>query len=617
MLAFQRALDVTSHNIANANTPGYSRQVAHFSARLGSGSGAGYIGGGTQISSIKRAYDDLKGQQLQSSTTGFTRLNTLTNLASRIDSLMADADTGLNRGLQSYFGAMQDVANDPTSIPTRQAVLGAADTLTSRFQSLDGQLDEVENEINGRLRLAVDDVNRLASAIADVNNKIALANGTGNSPNDLLDERDQLVLELSSQVSVTTLVQDDNTMSVFIGSGQSLVLGGEARQLGVVGSEFDATSLEVVYQSRAGSTALDTGSTGGNLGGLLEFRGRILQSARQSLGLTATAVSNRLNEQSASGMDLRGALGSDLFSISPPTVLPSFNNTGSGTASVSVADLGALSGSDYLLEFDGVNYTLTDKATNTAVAMSGSGSAIDPFVADGLSIVVAGAPAAGDRMLLHSTANAAGSIQSVVTDPQALALAAPTRSSASLANLGNAAISGTTVADPTDPLFLSTSVVEFTSANTYSINGAGSFAFVDGDPVTVNGSTFVLSGAPSVGDQFTIEANFGASGDNSNGLLLAGVQAERVLSGGTISINENYGRLVSEVGSTTRQLQSNLDAQSVLRTNAEESLISNSGVNLDEEAANLIRYQQAYQAVAQVVSVASTLFDTLLAATRR
>jgi len=617
MRAFQRALDVTSHNIANVNTPGYSRQVVNFTARPGTGTGVGYVGSGTQVSSIERIYDALQIEQLQISTTGYSRFNTMSNLSSRIDVLLADPGTGLSAGLQSYYNAMQDLTNDPSSIPTRQAVIGEAQGLAFRFQSLDGQLDDLEGEVNARLELAVKDINRIATSIAAVNEKIALTRGSSSSPSDLLDERDNLVLQLSAQVSVTTSVQDDGTLSVFIGSGQSLVLGGEARQLGITGAEFDLSRATITYQGATGNTVLDTHSTGGNLGGLLDFRSRILDPARQSLGQTAIAFAATINSQHAAGMDLRGNLGGDLFSVDPPTISTSSNNTGSGTATASISDLAALTGVDYVLEFDGSAYSLTRTDLNTSVTLTGAGTPADPFLGDGISIVVAGAPAAGDRLLIRSSHGAAGSIQSIVTDPQVIAVAAPTRSSASLGNTGNANVSFAAVVDASNPALLTSSVIEFTGPATYSINGAGSFPYVDGSPIVINGSSIEISGQPAVGDQFTVEANYGAFGDNANGLLMANTQSVGILDGGAISINESYSRLVSSVGSTTYQAKAGLEAQGVVLKNAEDAVLSTSAVNLDEEAANLIRYQQAYQAVAQVVAVASTLFDSLLNATRR
>lgn len=617
MAAFQRALEVTSHNIANANTPGYSRQVAEFTTRAGFGSGNGFIGSGTQISTVKRIYDAMLGEQLRTSTTGLTRFDTIAGLAGRLDSLLADPNTGLNEGLQSFFNAVQDLANDPASIPTRQALLGEAEGLAGRFRSLDTRLDEVENEVNGRIQLAVTDINRLAEAIADVNDKIALTAGIGQPPNDLLDERDRLVLKLGEQVSVTTAIQDDGAMNVFIGSGQSLVVGTNVRSLSVQGSEFDPTRAIVAYEGTAGSTPLDTSLTGGTLGGLLEFRSSLLDPARQALGQTALAFADRFNEQHQSGMDLRGNLGGDFFSISDPLSLYSSNNAGTGTAAATVADTTALTGADYILDFDGANYTLTRADNNQPVTLTGSGTAADPFLADGIAIEVAGAPAAGDRVLIRTAAGLAGSIRTTVTDPQAVAMASPTRSAVDLGNTGDASITAARVVDRTDPNLLTSAVIEFTGPATYSINGAGSFAWTDGAPIVINGTEVSISGAPAVGDRFTIDANFGGSGDNSNGLALAEIQSVGVLEGGTISVNENYGRLVSTVGATTRQVQANLDAQTVLVSNAQDEVLATSAVNLDEEAAKLVRYQQAYQAVARVVSVASTLFDTLIDATRR
>jgi flagellar hook-associated protein 1 FlgK len=618
MLAFQRALDMTGHNIANANTPGYSRQVAEFSSRPGQNVGNGYIGAGTQISTIKRIYDTMLGQQLQTSTSGHARFATMNTLASRLDSLLADANTGLSGGFQSFFGALQDVTNDPSSTPARQALLSDANGLAQRFHSIDQRLNETGAEVNQRISLAVNDINRIAVSIAEVNEQIARARGrSAQPPNDLLDRRDQLVRDLASQVSVSTALQDDGTMSVFIGSGQTLVIGQEAKQLTVRGSEFDPTRLEVRFQGTSGNVPLDSSLTGGTLGGLLDFRRQVLEPAQQSLGQTAIALTNSFNEQHRAGMDMRGALGGDFFAIDSPSILHSASNTGSGTAAATVADLGAFTGEDYILQFDGASYSLLRASDNQPVAMTGSGTPADPFLAGGLSITVGGAAAVGDRIMIRGAHDAAGSVRTLISDPQAIAMAAPTRTSISLGNIGDATVSPATVVDHNDPALLTTSVIEFINPTTYTINGAGSFTYTDSASIVINGSQLSLQGSPQTGDQFTLEPNFGATGDNSNGLLLADVQSAGLLDGGTVSINANYTQLVAGVGGTTRQIQANFEAQSVVLANVESAQLTNSGVNLDEEAANLIRYQQAYQAAAQVVSVARTLFDSLLNATRR
>jgi flagellar hook-associated protein 1 FlgK len=618
LLAFQRAIEMTGHNIANANTPGYSRQVAEFTARDGQSLGNGYIGAGTQVSTIKRIYDQMLGEQLRTSTTGQARFSVLNSLATRVDNLLADPDTGLNTGLQGFFNSVQDLANDPASIPARQAMLGEAQGVVQRFTALQGRLTEIGREVNGRVGETVAEVNQLASAIADVNDKIVLAQGrTGQPPNDLLDRRDLLVRELAQHVSVTTAGQDDGSLNVFIASGQPLVAGTEARQLGVRGSEFDPTRAEVVYVGASGQGKLDGGHLGGALGGLLDFRSQILDPTRQSLGETALALTMRFNDQHASGIDLTGTLGADFFGIDGPSVSHSSANTGSGTAVANVSDIAALTGTDYILTYDGADYALLDAATGQSVAMSGDGSVADPFVAGGLSVTVGGAPAAGDRILVSAAGGAAGSIRTMISDPRAVAMASPVRTESSTTNTGSATVSPAEVIDRTDPNLLATSVVEFITPDTYSIDGAGAFAYTSGQDIALNGVTFSLSGTPATGDQFTVEANLGASGDNSNGLKLADIQTVGILDGGTVSINENYGQLVAAVGGATHQIKSNLEAQNVILANAEDTLLATSGVNLDEEAANLLRYQQAYHAAAQVVSVANSLFDSLLAATRR
>ncbi len=618
LLAFRRAIEMTGHNIANANTPGYSRQVAEFVTREGQSFGNGYIGGGTQITTVKRVFDEFLGEQLRSSITGQARFSTLDSLATRIDNLLADPDAGLNAGLQKFFNALQDVANDPASVPARQALLGEAQSLAQRFQSLDARLDALGDEVNSRIGESVDAVNQLSAAIAALNGDIVAArNGTGQPPNDLLDQRDRLVRELSAQVAVTPVPQEDGSLSIFIASGLSLVVGSNSAELGVRGSEFDPTRAEVVYRGAAGEMPLGRGISGGVLGGLFDFRTQFLEQADRTLGEAAQALAFEFNQRHAAGMTPSGARGGDFFGVSPPAVLYSGANTGSASAAVTVRDTATLDGADLVLAFDGASWALQDAATGQAVTMSGSGTAADPFTAAGLAITVSGAAAAGDRMLIRPAAGAAGTFAATLSDPHALAMAAPVRAAGAIDNLGSATIGNLTVTDPDDPNLLATSVIEFTGPGTYSINGAGAFAYTSGDPIVVNGVTFSISGEPAAGDRFTLEANLGASGDNRNGLRLAAIQTAGVLDGGSVSIGDRYGQLVAAVGSATQQVKANLDAQNVILANAEDAQLSHSGVNLDEEAANLMRYQQAYQAAAQVVSVARSLFDTLLGATGR
>ena len=618
MLSYQRALNVVGHNIANVNTPGYSRQVTEFASRPGQATGAGFIGSGVQITTIKRIYDNLLGQQLQTSITGQARLATLGLFASRIDGLLANPETGLSPSIQSFFNSLQDLANDPASLSARQVLLGEAEGFVQRLQAIDGRFREIDAEVNGRLQQSVADINRLATSIAKINNEVVLARGrTGQPPNDLLDQRDGLIRELSGLIGISTTPQDDGAINVFIGTGQSLVVGTQSNTLAVTNNEFDPSRFDVVYRTSGGDSPLDTSLAGGAIGGLLEFRENILDPARQALGETAVALATAFNAQHASGMDLRGALGGDFFALSPTSVLPSSNNAGTGAITASITDVGALAGTEYALEFDGAVYSLRDLKSGQLVAMTGSGTVPDPFLAGGLSIVTSGAPAAGDRFMLRPARDVAAGLSVAVSDVQSIAMAVPTRTLGGSSNIGDAAISAPQIVDSGDAGLLATSVIQFTGANTYSINGAGAFAYTSGEPIVINGSQFTISGVPEIGDQFTLEANTGGFGDNGNGLLLGQIQTQGLLQGGTVSVNDNYGRLIATVGARTSQIHNNLRAQNVILANIEDEVSSKSGVNLDEEAARLIQFQQAYQALAQIVSVASTLFDTLLDAVRR
>ncbi len=618
MRSFQRVLDVTGHNIANANTPGYSRQIAELSSLPGQSSGAGFIGSGVKVSTVRRVYDSLLADQLRSAVTTHNHLDAMHSLGGQLDSLLANPETGLSPSLQSFFSSVQDAAGNPASLPARQAMLGESEGLVRHFQSLDTQLRRFEDDINGRLQQVTTDVNRLASSIAAINDEIVLAQGrTGQPPNDLLDQRDSLINELASQISVATVPQDDGAINLFVGSGQTLVIGAEAHSLAVRGNEFDPTRLEVVYRSSGGDVPFADGAIGGAIGGLLESRSLLIDPARRTLGETALALAMQFNEQHASGFTLRGAMGGEYFGIGDATVLSSSGNTGNAAVTATVSDVSALAEADYILSYDGAAFSLSNAATGEIVPMSGSGDSLDPFLAEGLRIAFGGTPVAGDRFLISGSRNAVADLTVSVADVQDIALAGATRTATSSSNIGNAEIGPSEVVDRNDPQLLSSSVIEFLDANTYSVNGSGAFAYQSGEPIVVNGSQFAITGSPAAGDQFTIEANAGGTGDNRNGRLLADIQTQGVLQGGTIGVSENYGRLIADVGSTTRHVQASLDAQGVILSNVEDTIASKSGVNLDEEAARLLQFQQAYQAVAQVVAITSTLFDTLIAAVRR
>ena len=624
LTAMQRALATTSNNIANVNTDGYSRQRVEFATRMPELTGSGYIGTGVDASAVRRIFDGFVQNRVNSSTSTYQREQAYLELATQVDDLLADSEAGLSTGLQSFFDSVQQLANDPTSTANRQVMLTESEVLVDRFHYLDQRLTDLNDTVNSQLRGYVGEINNLADSIAKLNVEIVreYARGSGQPPNDLLDQRDTLVTKLSEFVKVNTLEQDDGALNVFIGSGQTLVVGADTAHLSVQALGTDLERLDIAYQQANGSPVAVTDLiSGGKLGGVLAFRDQVLDPSRNALGRIAVGMATAFNELHRQGMTLDGQVNTDFFVVPQPTVYP--QGTNASTLAVDFADVGQLTTEDYELRYDGTNWALTRLSDGQGVTLSGTGTAADPFLADGLSLVVSGAPAAGDYYLIRPTQMAAQDIGVAVDNVRDIAAAGAVYAEASAANLGDATISPAQVLDPSDPNLLTSVSLVFDSPTTYQINGAGpSIAFTSGGDIDLNGWRVQIEGNPQTGDSFTLRSNAGGVGDNRNALALSELQNTFTLEAGaagnpTATFAGAYEKLVAKVGTNTQAAQYNADAQESLLQQAQAQRESISGVNLDEEAANLLRFQQAYQAAAQMVSVADTLFQTLLSAVRR
>lgn len=615
LLAYRRALDTVSNNIANANTEGYSRQRVELVSRPGEGAGYGFIGSGVDVATVRRLGDSLISARMQSDASAYSRLEVFANYASRIDSLLSDADAGLNKPLQAFYDAANALAQNPTSTAARQSLIGTADTLATRFGDLQSQLDTMDAEIDQRLRTTVDEINTLTRGIADLNLKIAQGYGEfGQPPNDLLDQRDQLLQQLSSKVGITTVAQNDGSVNVFAASGQALVLGKQSTDLGVTADAYASGRLDITYGN---GTRVTSQIGGGALGGLLDVRREVIDPARNELGRLAVAVAQTVNDQHAQGMDSYGDLGGAFFTEPQGAAFAAVGNTGGAQIMVGFSDAGQLGDGDYQLSYDGSAWSLTDARTGQAVALSGTGTPADPLVGAGLELTVSATANAGDRYLLRPTVGAAGTLSVAISDPARIAAASPLRVSANVANTGTAIAATPVISDVTDPGLLDGVDITFIDANTYQIDGSGSYSYTSGTPISVNGWSLSLTGTPAAGDRFTVSAAGANNGDNSNAKALAGLGSLGVLDGGRSSVQQAHAALVADAGLTAQQAGLRLDAQAAVsnRTFAEREAAA--GVNLDEEAADLIRFQQAYQAAARVIQVADTLFQTLLQAAGR
>ncbi|MBC3886108.1 flagellar hook-associated protein FlgK [Undibacterium griseum] len=737
LAAAQTGISTVGHNIANASTPGYNRQVVLQTANAPQILGGSYVGQGVSVSQIQRQYDTFIGQQVNAAQTSKNQADSYLSQIQQINNLVADSTAGVTPALQDFFKSVQNLSSSPNGTAgaaARQAILSSAQALGGRFNSLQTRLDQIRTGINGQIESAVSAINTYATQLSDLNETIARSQSTtGSPPNDLLDQRDQLVTELSKYTKVTVVPQDSK-YNVFIGNGQPIVIGGVVNQLQTSKSTTDPSRTEVSYTTNGTAIQVaENGLPGGILGGLFDFRSNTLDPAQNAIGRVALGIASNFNDQHALGLDLNGQVGGKFFTIPQPVATPSTSNTSNALPTASITNVSALTTSDYRLQVTSPgNYRVirvSDGQVTTATSQ--------PITVDGVSMQFpqppATQPAAGDEYMIRPTSAAAAGFGVYINDPSKVAASAPMTSSAPTTNTGNGKISAGTLDSPvaaastsagatigpvstdntysgaplTAPATLTfaapantlsgfpanatvtvkaggvttnyapPATVPYTSGATISFSGM-SFVIANGTAAPANGDTFTLSpsipvatskltfnapantltgfptnanvtvtnpntassttypagtavpyvsgatysfsgtsfnisGTPTNGDVFNISPNVAGTGDNRNSLLLAGIQTQNNLIGGTTTIQGAYAQFVSQVGNKTHELQITSASETTTLKNATDIQQSVSGVNLDEEAANLLKYQQAYQAAGKLMQVASQLFETLLA----
>lgn len=629
--AAQIGLATTEHNIANANTDGFNRQVIETATRIPQLYGSGYIGQGTDVVTIKRIYNEFLAGQILSEQSYASHLDSYYAEIKQIDNILADPNAGLSPALQDFFNSVNNVSSTPGSVPARQAMLSSAQSLATRFQTLNQRLVDINNDINNQIGYSVTTINAYARQIAALNQDIVVAqNATGQPPNDLLDKRDQLVFELNKEVKASIVKESDGSYNVFIGNGQSLVVGMQSFNLQTVQSLTDPRRLDVAYSGSTPGTFIrmqQSSLQGGKLGGLIEFRTNTLDNTQNALGHVAIGLAGLFNDQHQLGQDLNGALGGNFFKLGAPSVAPSTNNTLNGSTAVvsaSIVDYAALTGSDYSLQYNGASgYTLTRLSDNTVTTYTAL-----PQTVDGFTISSTAGGIAGDVYLIRPTVNGARDFAVSISDTSKIAAAAPIRTATPLTNFGTGKISDGAV-NPTpvtpDPAHPATDLnlqqpvtITFTSPTTFDVTGTGlglpatGIAYTPGADISYNGWTVQITGEPATGDMFTVGPNTGATVDNRNALLLAGLQTQNTLLGNTASFQGTYSRLVSQIGNKTRELDITSQAQTSMLNLSIREHQSISGVNLDEEAANMLRYQRVYQAAGKALQIADSVFDTIL-----
>ncbi|WP_313476769.1 flagellar hook-associated protein FlgK [Stutzerimonas kunmingensis] len=658
--ASKTQLSITGHNITNVNTPGYSRQDASQATRSPQFSGAGYIGSGTSLVDVRRSYSEFLTSQLRSSTSLNSDVEAYKSQIDQLDSLLAGTTTGITPSLQKFFSALQTAAEDPANIPARQLVLAEAEGLARRFNTVYDRLSEQNSFTNKQMSAVTDQVNRLAGSIGSLNEAIAIAAANGKQPNDLLDARDEAVRQLSGYIGVTVVPQDDSSFNVFIGSGQPLVVGSTVAKLEVVPGQGDPNRHEVQFISGGSRQGITSQITGGKLGGLIRYREEVLDSTMNSLGRLSLAVSDQVNTQLGQGLDLKGQVGSALFgNYNEPALAKLRVNAFAGNSNaqpvLNITDTSVLTTSDYLMEYDASGPKLRRLSDNQLMNVTenptGTLSIADKNGVDqGFQVLLGNpAPAVGDKFSLQPTRRGAADIKATLDQADQLAFAAPVRAQSTLQNSGTGMIGQPDLLSgpsPIDAAALSTAFEELTL--TYDGNGltlptpppAGltlsPASITAGQTNTLNltlttGTApnqqqyifeFTVSGRPAANDTFSFNFNQSGVSDNRNALKLVDLQTKQTVgvsanvAGSGFSFTDGYGELVERVGTLTAQARMDSEATGSILKQATDNRDSLSAVNLDEEAANLIKFEQYYNASAQIIQVARSLFDTLISSFR-
>lgn len=655
--ASHASLVTTGNNISNVDTVGYSRQQTVQNSKNSIQHGNVFIGTGTTLADVRRVYNSYLDAQLQTTTSLNSDAQAYLGQATQVDKLLSDSGTGVTKTLQSFFASLQTLAGNSNDNAARQALLTNAQGLSSRFNAISQQLKQQGSYINDQLGSMAEQVNKLASTVAAYNKKIAEVSGSGGTPNELLDQRNETIRQLNELVG-TQVTETEGRLDIYLGSGQPLVVGDTVNTLRVAPDPADPTRSAIIMDRNGSSVDITSVMSGGEMGGLVRYRNEVLTPAVNGLGRIAMVVADQVNKQLGQGLDQNGNFGAALFNninslkaISERSIANAGNNPASGNLNVTIKDTSKLAASDYQVTITATGYNVRRLSDNSDMGNFAFATppAADPVI-DGFSLSInSGTVAVGDSFKITPTRSSAADMTTVMTDTKTLATSAPLTSTKASGNDGTGAVSqpnlttSLDIYDPVQRLEVQTAVkasmpvrMLMTSATAYEVfdskgNSIGTGNIVPGQnndlniavPYTDaggNAKTFnvamTVSGSPASGDSFNIAMTAADSTDNRNAQSLLALQTKATIGASAtspgVSFTEAYGGLVTTVGSLTKQAQLDGTATDTILTGARNARDSLSGVDLDEEAGNLTKYQQYYTASSQIIKTAQEIFSTLI-----
>lgn len=627
LMANQAALQTVGHNIANVNTPGYSRQSVTLQDVAGQFSGSGYFGNGVEVTAVARSYSDFLTRQAALAKSVAAADSARQDSLRQLENIFQGGPDGLGTSISNMLNAFSDVVNAPTDLTARSVVLARADEMAARFRTTASQLNDLKVGVTSQLSTDLATVNSLAQQIARANDAIARASGGGQSPNDLLDQRTQLISELNQYVQTTEIPATDGSLGVFLASGQPLVLGTSVSPLKIAKDDFgDPDKSKLTLGTGSGAATIDEAMLGGGeVAGLLRFQNQDLVEASNLLGRMALAIGSKMNEQQGLGLTLNGQAGSALFSFKPaPTGLAAASNAVPGTSLAVSVQTGPTSGaavlvaSDYELNFSSATAgSITRRSDGVVTAFDFNTT--NPLQIDGLTIQKsATAATAGDRFLVKPFSAAATAFSTAFSSPRDLAMASPAAATAAPTNQGTLTLAHLAVRSAPVPAPVT---LTFTGPGTYTRSddtGAPptAYSYTPGQPIeystalALTGWSLTLKGSPQTGDSYTVKANPYPTLNADNAQAMLDLRDAPLFDGAPLT--DGYASLMTDIGVKVQSAKSASAVSSRIATSLEKDRASVSGVNLDEEAAKLLQYQQAYQASGKMLQIAQNVFDTLL-----
>jgi len=655
LLASQQQLATTGHNIANVNTDGYTRQRADQNASVGLNNGNNYIGSGTYIQDITRLYDQFSHKEQLLNQSNLGNADSLHARLTQLDQIMSTSGNAVVGSLDNFYQALNGVADDPNDSGLRSIVLNQAKILSNDFNELNTNFDNMTKAVNGEIEQVASKISEISREIAKINETIMHSNGalqTG-QPNDLLDTRDQLISELSEYTRVSTVEDTNGVLTVMIGQGTTLVAGITPLTLQVNAGDPDAKQTELNLVSGSSSVAINASTLGGSLAASFEFRDEHLSQTRTEIDRLAMAISSTLNDSQASGLDLNGLQGANIFTdinsaqLQQGRVLAHSTNAPASTAQaqITIDDVSKLPTDEFEVRFDLASnaYTLYNLTTggsdNLGAPGSGTPAGTHTLSAYGFSFVETGTPSDRDTFTIVPTKNSAALMEATLTDGNAIAASTAVEITPSDKNVSDGKVKILNVNDPVNarasmPIridVLENPVGTFNYTITDNLGATSAPIPYPPPPAaalqvslppspSATAFTIEISGTPSGGgpnapEQFFIGDSFGV-GNGNNAVAMAKTQEVGVTNGGKETFGKSLAVSTSVVGSKASNANLTADTAQALYTQAYNRNQATSGVNLDEEAANLLKYQQAYQAASQIISTANTIFDTILSAVR-